>query len=59
MIRKTEKYYTKRVCTNKSSIKGFNNYGSQSIKKTTYWLFWIVPIFSKREIIGGSYEYKR
>ncbi|MET3505543.1 hypothetical protein [Halalkalibacter oceani] len=46
MIRKTEKYYFKKV--------GY--YGKQKRKSTTYWLLWILPIFTKDEILGGDYE---
>jgi hypothetical protein len=51
MIRKTEKYYRKEI--NKI---GKNYYGSQSIKRTTYWFLWIIPVFVKNEIISGDYE---
>jgi hypothetical protein len=51
MVRKTEKWFIKKV--NKI---GKQYYGSQNVKRTTYWLFWIIPIFSKDEVIKGDYE---
>ena len=59
MIRKTERYFKKRVTRYKSALKKFNEYGQQNIKRTTYWLFWIVPIFIKDEVQSGDYEDKR
>ena len=59
MIRKTEKYYKKKIITYKSKIKEFNEYGKQNIKRTTCWLFFIIPIFIKEEVLNGEYEYKR
>lgn len=50
MFRKTEKYFTKLV--NKIGKK---YYGSQKIKRTTYW-FLFIPVFCKDEIISGDYE---
>lgn len=51
MIRKTEKYYTKRV--NKI---GDSYYGQQCRKRTIYWFLFIIPIFVKDEVIRGDYE---
>lgn len=60
MIRKTERYYIKRVVTHKAMTKrSFNEYGRQQRKRTTYWLFYIIPIFISDEVVGGDYENNR
>lgn len=51
MIRKTERFFIKRI--NKSTSFGFD---TQYMKRTTYWLFFIIPIFTKDEFIKGDYE---
>jgi hypothetical protein len=51
MLRKTEKYYVKRINKICDSF-----YGSQQRKRTTWWLFFIIPIFIKDELIRGDYE---
>jgi hypothetical protein len=44
VIKKTEKYYVSRVQT--TAYKYIpNKYITEKRKRTTYWLFWIVPIF--------------
>lgn len=58
MIKKTEKYYIKRIRTYKGSTRKFDKYGTQNIKITKYWLFFIIPIFVKQEVLRGDYEYK-
>lgn len=56
MIRKTEKYYKKRVRTFKGWNRSLNTYGYNYMKKTTYWLFYIVPIFVTNEVQKGVYQ---
>ena len=55
MIRKTEKYYTKRIRKYKGVNRTYDEYGTQYIKKTTYWLLFIIPIFIKNEVVKGDY----
>ncbi len=59
MVRKTEKYYIKKIKTYKSKYRKFNSYGEQKVKRTTYWLFLVIPIFIKEEVLKGEFEYKR
>lgn len=59
MIRKTEKYYIKKVKTHKSKFKDLNRYGEQNIKRTTYWLVGFIPVFTTEEVVKGDYEYSR
>ena len=42
MIRKTEKYYTKRIRKYKGVNRTYDEYGTQYIKNTTYWLLLFV-----------------
>lgn len=51
MIRKTERFFIKRINRNTT-----RSYDTQHIKRTTYWLFFIFPIFIKDEVIKGDYE---
>lgn len=51
MIKVTEKLYIKKI--NKI---GFNYYEKQKRKRTTYWLFWIIPILVLDKVISGNYE---
>ncbi|AMQ66540.1 DNA/RNA helicase-like protein [Bacillus phage Shbh1] len=51
MVRVTERYYIKKI----NKLLG-KYYGKQQRKRTTYWLFWILPIFSKDEVVSGDYE---
>lgn len=55
MFRKTERFFKKKVLTYKS----LKEYGTQNIKRTTYWLFWVIPVFTKDEVVSGDYEYAR
>ena len=59
MIRKTEKHYTKRIRKYKGVNRTYDEYGTQYIKKTTYWLLFIIPIFIKNEVVKGDYEDKK
>lgn len=52
MIRKTESHFRKSIRKNEV----FDKYGYQYIKRTTYWLFWIFPIYSSDEVVSGDYE---
>lgn len=51
MIRKTERYFTKRINKKNSLV-----HDAQYIKRTSYWFLFIIPIFTKDEIIKGDYE---
>jgi hypothetical protein len=57
MLRKTEKYFKKRI-NERHRGKTYYMYDLQYIKRTTYWLLWIIPIFSKEEVQKGEYENK-
>lgn len=45
MIRKTEKYYTKRIRKYKGVNRTYDEYGTQYIKKTTYWLLLVANVY--------------
>lgn len=51
MLVKREKYFIKRI--NKIN-KTF--YGEQKIKRTSYWLVGIIPLYIKNEVINGDWE---
>ena len=51
MIVKREKYYIKKI--NKI---GNTYYGSQKIKRTSFWLLGIIPLYIKNEVVSGDYE---
>jgi len=51
MIRKTERVFVKKI--NKI---GDSYLGRQGIRRTTYWLLWIIPIFTKDEVVTGDLE---
>lgn len=51
MIVKREKYYTKRF-----GKIGNTYYKQQQRKRTSFWLFGIVPLYIKDEVISGDYE---
>lgn len=48
MIVKREKYYVKRI---NGSL-----YDRQRRKKTSFWLFGIIPLYIKTEVLSGDYE---
>lgn len=50
MIVKREKYYTKRF----GKIGTY--YKKQQRKRTSFWLFGIIPLYIKDEVISGDYE---
>jgi len=52
MIVKREKYYTKYWNTGNSIY----DHHSQKRKRTTYWLFGIIPVFINIEVLSGDYE---
>ena len=55
MIRKTEKYYTKRIRKYKGVNRTYDEYGTQYIKKTTYWLLLVANVY---ELIQNlQYQY--
>lgn len=49
MIVKREKYYVKRI--------NGNPYDGQRRKKTSFWLFGVIPLYVKDEVLSGDYEY--
>ena len=51
MIVKREKYFIKKV--NKIGRKYF---GQQKIKRTSFWLLGVIPLYIRNEIIGGDWE---
>lgn len=53
MFRKTERLIEKRVSSDRYSLYTRR----QKIKIITYW-FLIFPIYVKREILSGDYEWK-
>ncbi|ADZ20274.1 hypothetical protein BJV85_002773 [Clostridium acetobutylicum] len=50
IIRKKERYFIRHI------NKRVSYADRQKIKRTTYYLFWVIPIFIKDEIVGGDYE---
>lgn len=54
MIKKTERYYTRRFRTYRGSSRKFDEYKVHELKKTTYWIFCIIPIFIKEELLHGN-----
>lgn len=48
MIIKREKFYIKR-------INGIM-YDMQKRKRTSFWLFGIIPLYIKEEVLSGNYE---
>lgn len=53
MFVKREKYFVKRWKS--ASYMDFRD-KSQRCKRTSYWLFGIIPVFIKTEVIGGDYQ---
>lgn len=53
MLVKKEKYYLKKI--NRQG-KYRTSYDTQKMKKTTYLLFGVIPIFVNYEVVGGEYE---
>lgn len=53
MIVKREKYFIRYF---KKYISDKFNTASQECKRTSYWLFGIIPVFIKTEILKGDYE---
>ena len=51
MIVKREKCFIKKV--NKIGRKYF---GKQKIKRTSFWLLGVIPLYIRNEIIGGDWE---
>lgn len=52
MLIKRERYYIKRVKKDGYITK----VGKQNVKQTSFWLFGIIPLYIKNEIINGDYE---
>ncbi len=50
MIVKREKYYVKRI----NRIGAYSE--SQNRKRTSFWLFGIIPLYIKDEVLSGAYE---
>lgn len=48
MVVKREKLYIKRIN---------GNMQMQKRKKTSFWLFGIIPLYIKDEVLSGDYEY--
>lgn len=53
MIIKREKYYIKHF--KKDSYSKYKD-GKQYLKRTSYWLFGIIPLYIKIEVQSGDYE---
>lgn len=51
MIIKKEKYYLKII-----NRRGRYIYDTQRVKRTSYLLLGILPLYIKHEVISGSYE---
>lgn len=54
MIRQTEKWFIRKI--NKVNRGSFTDYEKQYVRRTTFWLLWIIPIFTKDEVVKGQYE---
>lgn len=52
MLVKRERYYIKRVKKDGYITK----VGKQNVKQTSFWLFGVIPLYVKNEIINGDYE---
>jgi hypothetical protein len=52
VVIKREKYYTKKF--KKDYFDKYNS-GIQQCKQTSYWLFGLIPLYIKTEVIAGDY----
>jgi hypothetical protein len=55
MIVKREKYYKKWVRKNDYD-RFWVKKGRQYMKRTSFWLFGIIPIYISNEVISGDYQ---
>lgn len=50
IIRKTERYYRRKVASEFLFSKNFN----ETVLRKTWWLFYIIPVFSSEEIVKSQ-----